>query len=88
MAQHGTEREIELTDEQIRDAMGEAANMVLGAIKARLMDIIGDARVSIPAVVRGMELENSIGEDAERISLTVIDESIARLTLSYREVAA
>ena len=72
--------------DELADAMGEVANMVLGSTKKLLMDVIGNVYVSIPTVVSGMELENSLGEDAKKISTVVdIDDSTVILTLLYRE---
>ncbi|MBN1125651.1 MAG: chemotaxis protein CheX [Sedimentisphaerales bacterium] len=74
-----------LSSVEIADAMGEVANMVMGAIKGRLVESGDDIHVSIPTVVRGTELQNSLGDDAQEITETVsLDDSIARLTLLYR----
>jgi chemotaxis protein CheX len=74
------------TEDEVADAMGEVANMVLGSIKKRLMDVMGNVQVSIPTVVSGTELANSLGEDSEKISTVIdIDDSMMILTLLYRE---
>lgn len=84
----GTQGAEELSDEEIRDAIGEIANMVLGSVKANLLDVIGDVQVSIPMVVSGSELSNSIGEGAESIEMSIsLDDSMALLTLFYKEAA-
>jgi chemotaxis protein CheX len=75
----------EVGQEEIADTMGEVANMVLGSVKARLMDAVGDVQVSIPTVVTGKELVNSLGDGSHEVSKMVhIDEDVARLTLLYR----
>lgn len=75
-----------LDSEKMTDAMGEVANMVLGAVKKLLAEVMGDVKVSIPTVVSGIELENKLGENVERVSIVVnLDESMAILTLLYRE---
>jgi chemotaxis protein CheX len=51
-----------ISDEEISDAMGEVANMVMGSFKARMLDTVNDINVSIPNVVSGRKLENSLGE--------------------------
>jgi chemotaxis protein CheX len=71
--------------EEVVDAMGEVANMVLGAVKARLADPVGDIQVSIPTVVSGKELINSLGEGSHEVSKMVhVDEDVAQVTLLYR----
>ncbi len=82
----GDARDDELTSEGIADAIGEVANMVMGAIKSRIADSVGDVTVSIPTVISGSELHNSLGDESEEISRVVsIDDEMAILTLMYRE---
>lgn len=76
----------ELSDEQVTDAMGEVANMVLGAVKANVADAVGDLHVSIPTVTTGSEIDHKLGADVEEVSITVsIDDFMAILTLLYKE---
>ncbi|MCF7954179.1 MAG: chemotaxis protein CheX [Phycisphaerae bacterium] len=77
-----------ITENEIRDAIGEIANMLLGSIKANLIKKnIGNLDVSIPCVVSGKELTSSLGENAVEITLPIyIDEAVAELTLQYRIV--
>lgn len=82
----GAESDEELAEEEVADAVGEVANMLLGSLKARIAEVAGDIQVSIPSVVSGTELVNSLGEGAEEISQLVnIDEELARFTLLYRD---
>lgn len=82
----GMEPGEDLSDDEVQDAMGEVANMVMGSLKARILDEVGDLQVSIPTVVRGAAMESSLSEGAIEIAQTVsIDDSIANLTLLYRE---
>jgi chemotaxis protein CheX len=76
----------EVTDGEIRDAIGEIANMVMGSIKANLLkQEIGNLDVSIPCVVSGKELSSSLGEQAQEVTMPIyIDESVAELILQYR----
>ena len=80
--------EDEISDNEIRDAIGEIANMVLGSIKANLIkQDIGNLNVSIPCVVSGKELTSSLGDDAVEITIPIyIEESVAEITLQYRIV--
>jgi len=77
-----------ISENEIRDAIGEIANMLLGSIKANLIKQgIGNLVVSIPCVVSGRELTSTLGEEAVELTMPVyIDESIAELTLQYRIV--
>jgi len=77
-----------ISDNEIRDAIGEIANMLLGSLKANLIkQDVGNLDVSIPCVVSGKELTSSLGEGSEEITMPIyIDESVAELTLQYRVV--
>lgn len=78
----------DIDDDGMMDAMGEVANMVMGSVKTRIMDQVGALQVSIPSVVRGSELTNSMGDDAEEIIMTTfVDEEVARFSLLYRETS-
>jgi chemotaxis protein CheX len=77
----------ELAGDDVSDAIGEIANMVLGAVKSRIQDQVGVIEVSIPSVVQGRELRNSLGEHANqvRVRVTVEEEHVAELSLLFRE---
>ncbi|HPC94438.1 MAG TPA: chemotaxis protein CheX [Sedimentisphaerales bacterium] len=76
-----------MSDDDMSDAIGEVANMVMGALKARVHEEVGTMEVSIPSVVRGRELRNSLGERASKISVTVNleEEHNVQFSLLYRE---
>ena len=57
----------DISDEEICDAIGEITNMVMGSVKSRAADETGDLQVSIPIVVRGQNMANSLGERANRV---------------------
>ncbi len=75
-----------LGDSEVSDAIGEIANMVLGALKSRIQNDSGTIEVSIPCVIQGRELRNSLGEGATqvRIRVTIEEEYGAELSLLYR----
>jgi len=77
----------ELGENDVGDAMGEIANMVMGAIKARIQDQVGTIEVSIPSVVQGRQLRNSLGEGADLVKVRVSVEEQYQLEFSllYRE---
>ncbi len=96
----GTPSPDELSENDISDAMGEIANMVMGAVKARIQKDVGTIEVSIPSVVQGRELRmgpqlpniavgnpNSLGEGSGQVKVRVnIEEQYrAEFSLLYRE---
>jgi len=76
-----------ISDDDVNDAIGEVANMVMGAVKARLQDEVGNVEVSIPSVVQGLELKNSLGERATELVVhaNLEEEYNIRFSLLYRE---
>lgn len=83
----GTDTAEELTEADTCDAIGEIANMVMGSVKARILEKVGNLEVSIPSVISGRSLENNLGERATKITIPVNieDEYVAELCLLYRE---
>jgi CheY-specific phosphatase CheX len=76
-----------ISDNEIKDALGEVANMVMGTVKTAIQSDLHHLQVSIPMVITGRDLKNSIGEGTQRISVTVTtsENYIIELTLLYRE---
>ncbi len=83
----GTLSADEVSENDISDAMGEIANMVMGSVKSRIQNEVGAIEVSIPSVVQGRELKNSLGEGAGQVKVRVsIEEQYrAEFSLLYRE---
>lgn len=83
----GIEPDEQISNHDIDDAIGEVTNMVMGSVKARLQDKFSNLNVSIPTVVRGQEIKNSLGDGANKVSVKVNieDEYAAEMTLLYRE---
>ena len=83
----GTDTTEDLTEADTCDAIGEIANMVMGSVKARILEKVGNLEVSIPSVISGRSLENNLGERATKITIQVNieDEYVAELCLLYRE---
>lgn len=77
----------EVSENDVSDAMGEIANMVMGAVKARIQNDVGSIEVSIPSVVQGRELKNSLGEGSGKVKVRVnIEEQYrAEFSLLFRE---
>ena len=62
--------EDEITTEDIFDAAGEVANLVLGGLKSRIADSVGDIDLSIPMVIEGREIVPSIGKNDGKIEVS------------------
>ena len=75
----GIDTSEELTEEDTCDAIGEIANMVMGSVKSRLLEHVGNLEVSIPSVISGHELRNNLGDGAKKVSarLNIADEYTA-----------
>ena len=76
-----------LSEEETCDDIGEVINMVMGSIKKRLNDELGNIKVSIPTVVTDRGVRYNLDERATIIYIEVnIDaEYPACFTLSYRK---
>ncbi len=76
----------ELADEDLTDAMGEIANMVMGAVKTRVQDEV-DIMISIPAVVQGRELRSRANDGMVQIvtATRVSEEHFVEFSLVFRE---
>jgi chemotaxis protein CheX len=77
----------ELGEEEICDALGEVTNMIMGSVKARLLNTENNIVVSIPTVVSGKEMQNSLGEGAVRtlVKVRFENEYVAELSMLSRE---
>ncbi len=80
----------EVADEDISDAFGEVANMVLGSIKTRLQDDVSDMHISIPSVIQGRELATRPNDGMVTVPVIVklAEEHLISFTLIYREAAS
>ena len=83
----GLEPGEEVSEEDVCDAIGEVVNMVMGSVKTRLLKVVEDIQVSIPSVIKGHELANSMGDGVSKIALKVSieDEHVAMLSLLCRD---
>jgi hypothetical protein len=61
--------------------------MVMGGVKSRILDSVGNLEVSIPMVVSGRGLQNSLGERAIKalVKVKFENEYIAEMSMLYRE---
>lgn len=77
----------ELSDEDVIDAVGEIANMVMGSVKTRVQDHVENLTISIPSVVQGRELSSRLRDGMVRtaVNVTLAEEHRASFSLFYRE---
>jgi len=75
-----------LNEADVCDAIGELANMVLGVTKSKIQNEVGGIEVSIPSVIRGRELANTLGVGASmvKLSLDIDKRYTAEFSLVYR----
>jgi chemotaxis protein CheX len=83
----GMPQDSQIQNEEINDAIGEITNMLLGSLKARMLDELKNLQVSIPVVTTGQNIQSSLGEGTQRIAVCLMtsDNHIIELTLLYRE---
>ena len=77
----------EISENEVCDAFGEVTNMVMGSIKSRIQTEVGEIAVSIPTVVCGTNLSNSLGESANKVLVKVSteDEHVIEFSFLYRQ---
>ncbi len=68
----GMEPDEQVSNEDVCDAIGEVTNMVMGSLKSRIQDNISKIEVSIPTVVSGQAIENSLGEKSTTSRITFV----------------
>jgi chemotaxis protein CheX len=82
----GLETSEDISEEDISDAIGEVCNMVMGSLKKRMIDTVGNLDLSIPSVISGTNIKSSAIDHEKKTSINVnIDEHTAELSLLYRE---
>jgi chemotaxis protein CheX len=76
----------QLSDQEIIDAIGEIANMVMGGIKTRVQHEITNIEISIPSVIFGRQLQTRLGDTMSRIVVPAVigPQYRAELSLLYR----
>lgn len=77
----------ELGETEIADAIGEVTNMVMGSVKSRVYEAVGNLEVSIPSVVSGYDLYSTLVDGENRVSKKVIidNKHVAELIFLYRQ---
>ncbi len=74
-----------LDDDEICDAYGEVANILVGGLKSRIIESTPDMKISIPSVVRGQQIRATAGTGISKVELDVdLDGCPMRLGMAYR----
>ena len=72
----------ELTESDTCDALGEVTNMVIGGLKTRILEELGEIQISIPSVVRGVEIRPAMGKDVQEIEVyTTVDGDVVKMSV-------
>ncbi|MCK4958754.1 MAG: chemotaxis protein CheX [Planctomycetes bacterium] len=80
------EADEEIDEGEIKDAVGELANLVLGGLKSRIADITGEIEVSVPTVVKGCEVRPALGKDSVMVEIHAQGTGCnVKLAVGYRE---
>ena len=79
------DEEEELEDGEVNDALGEVTNLVIGGLKTRLIETIGDLKISIPTVTKGRKLRPALGLGSERFSVFAqIEKYLIEFVFAYK----
>jgi CheY-specific phosphatase CheX len=80
-----SEPDDELAEADICDALGEVNNMVLGGIKTRIAEAFGEIQISIPSVIKGLEIQPAMGKDtSEQHVCAKADGELMKMTVVYK----
>ena len=83
----GMDPEEDIEDNEVKDAIGEVTNMVMGSVKARIQDSGNNLQVSIPTIVRGHEIEHHLAEreNSVQTKICIEDQYVAKISFLYTE---
>ena len=74
-----------ISEAETNDALGEVVNMLIGGVKARTNDDLSNIQISIPSIIKGVEIQPSMGRSATMTTLsTKVDGQIMKLTFLYK----
>lgn len=65
------EADDDVPTEDLADAIGEVANMVMGSVKTRLQDTVPNIEISIPTVICGNILKSNMADCSIKATLRV-----------------
>lgn len=74
-----------LEDPDICDAFGEVVNMLIGGFKTRINETMPDIQISIPSVVKGLDIEPTMGKGAVKFNVgAMVDGHAMKLTVMFK----
>jgi CheY-specific phosphatase CheX len=79
------EPEDAIEEAETYDAFGEIVNVIIGGIKARMLDTVGDIQIFIPTVIKGQQIQPEMSNSSPRVELTTkIGDEIVKQVMIYR----
>ncbi len=79
------EPEDAIEDAETYDAFGEVVNVIIGGIKAKMIDTVGDIQIFIPTVIKGQQIRPEMSKSAPRVELTTkIGDETMKQVMIYR----
>lgn len=75
----------EIEDDDVKDAIGEVTNMVMGSMKSRIQDHNTTIQISIPTIIKGQEIENHLAEKENCVvtKICIEDQYMAEISFLY-----
>jgi CheY-specific phosphatase CheX len=74
-----------LEEADICDALGEVNNMVIGGFKSNIAESYGEIQISIPSVVKGLEIQPAMGkETSEEHVCAKVDGEAMKMSVVFR----
>ena len=74
-----------MSDAEVYDALGEVTNMIVGGVKGKMVEAVGEISISIPSVIKGVEIRPAMGRNAETVDLdTKVDGETVKLIMMYK----
>lgn len=72
--------------EEVEDAIGEVVNLVLGGVKSRLLESVGEIDISVPTVITGTRLEPKVRQGSKKLSVRAnSDKCELEMAIIYKE---
>lgn len=83
----GLEPGEDIEADDIKDAIGEVTNMVMGSVKSRIQEGGDSLQVSIPTIVRGQAIENHLAEKENivQVKVGIEDQYVVEVTFLYTQ---
>jgi CheY-specific phosphatase CheX len=76
------EEDEEVSTDDMHDAMSELANLVMGCVKTRVLDAVGDLRVSIPSIVNNSQASEDCRDSTDTATIVADADSTNQIMFS------